>query len=89
MTKFTEHFVNLIKRISIIRLDGTDLINLHLTDMDSPFPELDKAEPGMYPPCLRQECRRGYAETWLSNVGFGGCKAEVVTYNQLQAIVIP
>jgi len=89
MTKFTEHFINLIKRISIIRLDGTDQINLHLTDMDSPFPELEMAEPGMHPPCLSQECRRGYAETWLSNVGFSGCKAELITYTGSQDIVIP
>jgi len=80
----------LVNKITILRLEGgTDTILLQCNSLDSPFPELNKQAPGDYPTCLRQECRRGYAETWLSNVGFGGRCADLVTMDGKQTIVIP
>ena len=79
----------LVNKIIIIRTEGTDTVLLQCPSLDSPFPELDKQSPGDYLTCLRQECRRGYAETWLSNVGFGGKNADIITLSGSQTIVIP
>jgi hypothetical protein len=70
-------------------MNGTDQINLIIPDLDSPYPNLNKLDPGEYQSALYQHCQRGYAETWLSNVGFSGCKAELITYTGSQDIVIP
>jgi hypothetical protein len=82
-------FTLMVQRIVILRFAGTDQINLTIPELDSPYPELSKKDPGHFPTSLSQECRRGYAETWLSNVGFSGCKAELITYTGSQDIVIP
>ena len=61
--KFGEHRV---ERILILRRSGTDIVMFEFAkEVASPFPEMDKSEPGMYPPSFRIETRKGYAEEWL------------------------
>lgn len=61
--QFGEHQV---KQITIIRRSSTDLVIFELYSyVPSPFPEMDKSEPGMYAPDFHMETRKGYAEEWL------------------------
>jgi len=57
-----------INKVTVVRISGADKIEFEF-DGPSPFPELEKADPGDYPPYLRIECRRGYAEKWLAQIG--------------------
>lgn len=57
-----------ITRVVVVRGSGTDKILIQTTGQ-STFPELEENEPGSYPPCYQIDCRRGYAEQWLNDVG--------------------
>lgn len=62
--------LNVAKITVLHRLGGPDVVVFEMVQEShetSPFPEMDLAEPGQYPPNLRVECRRGYAATWLKN----------------------
>lgn len=48
---------------------GTDIILITCVGPTS-FPELDKEQPGAYPPSFRIEARKGYAGEWLTAMGF-------------------
>lgn len=48
---------------------GQDSLFLECKDAPSPFPELEKQEPGSYPLSLKLECRKGYAEEWCLLMG--------------------
>jgi hypothetical protein len=69
-------------RIIIVRApsSGVDHISIEV-EGPSPYPALDRAEPGRYPPFLKVETPKGYAETWLRLMGLEGVPTEVVGQN--------
>jgi hypothetical protein len=60
-----------VVRILIVRTpsSGVDHISLQI-EGPSPWPQLEAATPGQYPPYLKVETPRGYAETWLNLMGY-------------------
>lgn len=68
-----------IDSIYIIRHEGTDQIHFEVNTFPTPYPELDKSEPGQYPACFVLHCRRGYAEELLKEAGFNGWQVELIT----------
>jgi len=51
-----------ITKVTVVRTRGTDTIVIGF-DGPTPFPEMG------YPAHLSIECRQGYAENWLSQMG--------------------
>ncbi len=68
-----------IKQVTIIRLPGHPDKIQFLVAGPSPWPKLDETSPGEYEPHLQIECMRGFAEEWLTGMGF----------NSLHAVIIP
>jgi hypothetical protein len=56
---------------------GVDHISI-LVEGPSPYPALDAREPGQYPPYLKIETPRGYAEEWLRLMGLDTLPLEVL-----------
>ncbi len=72
-----------IKKVQLVRATGTDQISIEV-EGPTPFPELDAREPGKYPPTMRVETRRGYAEEWLTGMGISMADVEVIDTSQLR-----
>jgi hypothetical protein len=75
-------------RIQILRLNGPDKVGFTFKG-HSPFPNLSQLEREPLPPCLYQDVQRGYAEEWLSKMGFSGEVVDLITYEGLQRVEIP
>jgi hypothetical protein len=56
---------SIVTSIQVVRGSGTDRISFNCSGSPSPFPEMERLEPGNYPPFFRIETRAGYAEEWL------------------------
>lgn len=66
-------FFKLVSKVTVVRLvGGADYIMFEIPSLSSPYPELDKQEPGIYPASFKIEVRRGYAPEWLLSVGYTG-----------------
>ncbi len=67
-----------VKKVTILRRGGyTDQVTFEV-EGPTPFPELDKEEPGLYPPDCSIGVRRGYAEEWLRGMGFDPSQAKLI-----------
>lgn len=78
-----------IDSIYIIRHEfGTDQIHFEVNTLPTPYPELDRQEPGMHPAVFKLHCRRGYAEEWLKEAGFEGRDVDLITKTGKTTITI-
>jgi len=70
-----------IKKVTLILRPGhVDKISIQI-EGTSPFPELEAAGPGKYPPYLEIQSREGYGLTWLQinlNILTGDPRLEVI-----------
>lgn len=51
-----------VSKVSVVRTSGTDKVIIWF-DAPTPFPEMG------YPASMTIDCRQGYAENWLSQMG--------------------
>ncbi len=70
-----------VNRVTVVQHSlGPDMIHI-VCDGPTPFPELDKDQPGAYSPGFKIETRRGYAREWLQTMGFDLEAVKFVEYS--------
>ena len=73
MNTLPTEFFKLVSNVTIVRfVSGVDHVSFELPTLPSPFPELNRKNPGCFPTTLMVELRRGFAEEWLSTCGYTG-----------------
>jgi hypothetical protein len=77
-----------IVSIQIIRITGPDKIYFNFVG-PTPFPNVSKLNKAAVLPTLYQDCQKGYAEEWLSRIGFSGESVELITEKGTSIITIP
>jgi len=74
-----KEFLRSATSITILRIEGTDTIQVFFEGAASPYPELAAQQPNEYKGVVFSvETRRGYAEEWLKVNHFSG-KVRLIT----------